>query len=341
MADQNRSHEAKHVGHDHPHKDEGRGHDHGEKGHGHTHGTVDPSILTSQAGIRALKWSLVGLFVTAVLQAVVVWYTGSVALLADTIHNFGDAATAIPLWIAFLVGLWKPTKRFTYGYGRVEDMAGLFVVLMIFISALVAAYESIKRIYEPQDISYLWAVVAASIIGFAGNEAVAIFRIKVGKQIGSAALVADGYHARTDGFASLAVLVGAIGVWLGFPLADPIVGLIITLVILKIGWDSAKSVITHTLDGVEPDVQNEIRAEAKKTAGVIDVSEVRVRWSGHTMLAELNVTVDKNLSVEQGHDIAQNVRRELLEHLEFLSDATIHIDPSNASGAAHHNDSHE
>src|SRR5215204_5048103 len=181
-----------HHDHSHPHD----AHNDSVSGaHGHTHGTVDPSILSSQRGIRALKWSLVGLFITAALQAVVVWYTGSVALLADTIHNFGDAATAIPLWIAFAVGLWKPTKRFTYGYGRVEDLAGIFVIVMISLSALVAAYESIERIISPQPVTYLWAVAAASIIGFLGNEAVAMFRIKVGRQIGSAALVADGYHA--------------------------------------------------------------------------------------------------------------------------------------------------
>src|ERR1035437_1264760 len=199
--------------------------------HEHTHGIVGPSILTAQRGIRALKWSLVGLFITAALQAVVVWYSGSIALLADTIHNFGDAATAIPLWIAFAVGLWKPTKRYTYGFGRVEDLAGLFIVFMICLSALIAAYESIMHIIRPQPVTYLWAVMAASIVGFLGNEAVAIFRIRVGKQIGSAALVADGYHARTDGLTSLAVLAGAIGVWLGFPLADPIVGPLLPAVI--------------------------------------------------------------------------------------------------------------
>lgn len=209
-------------------------HDHSSDAHGHTHGTVDPTILITARGIRAVKWSFAGLFITSIFQLVIVWYSGSVALLADTIHNVGDAATAIPLWFAFRLARWRPSKRFTYGYGRVEDLAGMAVVLTILASALVAGYESINRFFHPQEVTYLWVVGMASVVGFPGNEAVAVFRIKVGKEIGSAALIADSYHARADGFTSLAVLFGAIGVWLGYPLADPIVGLLITLAILKI-----------------------------------------------------------------------------------------------------------
>ncbi len=188
----------------------------------HRHGTVDPSILTTDRGIWALKWSLLGLLATALFQITIVWLSGSVALLADTIHNFGDAATAIPLWVAFRLARWSPSRRFTYGYGRVEDLAGVAVVLTILFSAIVAGYESIERLLHPQEVSYLVGVVVASVIGFLGNEAVAILRIKVGKEIGSAALIADGYHARVDGLTSLAVLFGAGGVWLGYPLADPL-----------------------------------------------------------------------------------------------------------------------
>src|SRR5215210_5211723 len=268
-------------GHSHDHKahaskgDE-HGHDHGA--HGHTHGTIDPTILTTGRGIWAIKWSFVGLFITALFQLVVVWFSGSVALLADTIHNVGDAATAVPLWIAFTLARRKPSKRFTYGYGRVEDLAGVAIVLTILASAIIAAHESIQRLLHPQPIGYLWAVVAASVVGFLGNEAVALFRIKVGKEIGSAALIADGYHARVDGLTSLAVLFGAIGVWLGYPLADPIVGLLITVMILRIVWESAAAVFTRLLDGVDPDIVDRIKAEAKRAEGVEDVSEVRVRW---------------------------------------------------------------
>jgi cation diffusion facilitator family transporter len=167
-------------------------------GHGHTHGVVDASITTSERGIWAIKWSFVGLFITALIQLVVVILSKSVGLLADTIHNFGDAATAVPLWVAFALARWKPSERFTYGYGRVEDLAGVAIVLTIAFSAVVAGYETTKRFMHPQPVGYLWAVMAASIIGFIGNEAVAVFRIKVGKEIQSAALIADGCSCSAD-----------------------------------------------------------------------------------------------------------------------------------------------
>ncbi len=307
-----------------------------EHSDGHTHGAVDPSIITTERGIWAVKWSFIGLFPTALLQLIIVLLTGSVALFADTIHNFGDAATAIPLWIAFLLARRAASKRFTYGYGRVEDLAGVAIVLIILLSAILAGYESINRFFNPQPIELIWAVMLASIVGFTGNEIVALFRIKIGKEIGSAALIADGYHARVDGLTSLAVLIGAIGVWLGYPLADPIVGLIITFTILKIVWDSGKSVFTRLLDGVDPEVIDEINHTISHINGVQDVGEIRVRWLGHRLHAEVNIAVDPVLSVEEGHEIAKEVRHELLHHLKYLSNATIHIDPLNASGEKYH-----
>jgi cation diffusion facilitator family transporter len=304
--------------------------------HAHTHGAVDPSLFATERGLAALKWSLGALLVTALLQVLVVYFTGSVALLADTIHNFGDALTAVPLWVAFRLSQRPANRRFTYGYGRLEDMAGLFILLMILISATVAGYESFQRLFQPAEVRYLWAVAAASIIGFIGNEAVALYRIRVGKEIGSAALVADGHHARVDGLTSLAVLAGALGVWLGFPLADPLVGLLITLAILKILWDSSKSIFQRLLDGVDPEVIDELEHAASHIDGVREVSEARVRWLGHRMHAELNVTVDRGLTVEQGHDVSCAVQSALLEHLPYLSSATIHVDPDGASGSNHH-----
>jgi len=321
------------MSHDHDdHSDHSNPHDE----HNHTHGVVDPSLFSTDRGIAALKLSLVGLLVTAGLQVVVVFFTGSVALLADTIHNFGDAFTAVPLWIAFRLSGRQPNQRFTYGYGKVEDLAGVIIVVMILLSSIAAAYESIQRLLHPQPVNHVWAVIAASIVGFLGNEAVAYYRIKVGQEIGSAALVADGYHARIDGLTSLAVLAGAIGVQLGFPLADPLVGLLITLAILRIVWDSAKSVFTRLLDGVDPEIVGELRHGAEHVAGVLAVTEARVRWLGHRMHAELHITVDAQFSVEQGHSIANAVHHELMHHLNYLSSATIHIDPANASGAEHH-----
>ena len=304
--------------------------------HGHTHGAIDPAIFTTQRGMWAVKWSFLGLAATALLQVLMVWLTGSVALLADTIHNLGDALTAIPLWVAFRLSQWKPNRRFTYGYGRVEDVAGVVIVGTIFISAVITGYLSVQRLLHPQPISYVGAVIVASLIGFVGNEAVAIFRIRVGKEIGSTALLADGYHARADGLASLSVLLGAVGVWLGYGLADPIVGLVITVVIVRIVWQSGKAVFTRLLDGIDPEVIDEIAHAVHHTSGVCDVSEVRVRWLGHRLHAEVNVAVRADLSVEQGHDVAKEVRHNLLHELRYLSNATIHIDPATASGEVHH-----
>jgi cation diffusion facilitator family transporter len=302
----------------------------------HTHGIVDPSVLSTDRGIWAVKWSFAGLFLTAFFQLIIVYYSGSIALLADTIHNFGDALTAIPLLFAFLLSRWKPTKRFTYGYGRVEDLAGVFVVLMILFSAIVAGYVSIDRLFHPQEVTFLWAVVLASLIGFIGNEVVAQLRIRVGREIGSAALVADGQHARADGLTSLAVLFGATGVWLGYPLADPVVGLIITIAILGIVWESGKTIFTRLIDGVDPEITDEIFHTASHIPGVKAITDVKVRWLGHRLHAEINMTVDSSLSVERGHTIAKEYQHELLHHLRYLSDATIHVDPANESGPEYH-----
>ncbi|MBI5968118.1 MAG: cation transporter [Deltaproteobacteria bacterium] len=318
-----------------PHE-ETHAHTHPHEKHGHSHGAVDPVVFTTQRGILAIKWSFLGLLATALFQAVIVYFTGSVALLADTIHNIGDAATAIPLWIAFRLARRKPSKRFTYGYGRVEDLAGVAIVLTILLSAILAGYESVNRLLHPQTVEHLWGVIVASVVGFLGNEAVAIFRIRVGKEIGSAALIADGYHARVDGLTSLAVLFGAIGVWLGFPLADPIVGLLITAAIVRIVWESGKAVFTRLLDGIDPEVLDEIKHAVNHIPGVQDASEIRVRWLGHRLHAEVNIAVDPELSVESGHKIAQEVRHGLLHHLRYLSHAIIHIDPVNASGEKYH-----
>ena len=311
-------------------------HHHQKHNHDHTHGVVDPTLLTTQRGIWAIKWSFLGLTITALFQVVIVSLSGSVALLADTIHNFGDAATALPLWIAFRLARWKPSRKFTYGYGRVEDLAGVAIVLLILFSGVVAGYESLNRFFHPQKVGYLGAVVAAAIIGFLGNEAVAVFRIKIGKEIGSAALIADGYHARVDGLTSRAVLCGALGVWLGFPLADPIIGLLISATIFKIVWDSGKSIFTRLLDGVDPEVGEEIKHAVSHISNVRDISEVRVRWLGHRLQAELHIAVDSELSVEQAHQVAKEARHQLLHHLPYLSDATIHVDPLCASGKEHH-----
>ena len=196
-------------------------------GHGHSHGLVDRSILRSREGIRAVLRSLGVLGLTALLQGAIFVVSGSVALLADLIHNVGDALTAVPLGIAFLL-------RSIRG----EKLAGLAVVLAIFISACVAGYESIQRLIHPEELSHLWILALAGVIGFVGNEVAAQVRLSAGRRLSSPALIADGNHARVDGFVSLGVVASAGVVAFGVEIGDPIIGLLITLVILKITWDS-------------------------------------------------------------------------------------------------------
>ena len=304
--------------------------------HLHTHGVVDASIVSTTRGLQALKWSFVGLMVTALIQGGAVLWSGSVALLADTIHNFGDAATAIPLGIAFWLTRRAATRRFTYGLGRVEDFAGLAIIAIILISAVVATYESIDRLLHPQPVTVLWAVMVAAVIGFLGNEGVAIFRIRVGRQIGSAALVADGYHARVDGWTSLSVLLGAVGVWLGYPLADPVMGLVISAAIYVLVWQSARAIVFRMLDGVETGALDEIAHAARHVAGVEEVTDVRARWIGHRLHVDVSVSVPGQLSVAEGHAISREVRHQLLHHLPHVGGVAVHVDPSGQGGEHHH-----
>lgn len=302
----------------------GHAHDHDES-HGHTHGVIDPSLATTERGIWAIKWSFVILAATALGQLLVALWSGSVALLADTIHNVGDAATAIPLWIAFRLAHWSTNRRFTYGYGRVEDLAGVVVVLIILFSALFAGYEAVQRFLHPQAMGQIGWVALAGLLGFVGNEVVAVFRIRVGRQMNSAALIADGYHARTDGLTSLAVVIGAVGVWLGFPLADPIIGLLITLAIFVIVWQSACAVFTRLLDGVEPSIVDEIEHAVGHVKHVQRIDDIRARWLGHKLAVELAIGLERGLSVEQANDVTNAVRDALGEHLPALHSTRIEI----------------
>ena len=309
----------------------GHGHDNREA-HGHTHGVIDPTIATTTRGIWAIKWSFVILGITSVLQLAVVAATGSVALLADTIHNVGDAATAIPLWIAFILARRKPSKTFTYGLGRAEDLAGVVIVLIILFSAGFAAYEAIDRLIHPRPITFVGWVIAAGILGFLGNEAVAVFRIRVGREINSAALIADGYHARTDGFTSLAVVAGGIGVWLGFPLADPIVGLLIAVAIFGIVWQSSKAVFTRMLDGINPHVIEEMHHAAAHVSGVTRVLDARARWLGHRLVAEVDIAVDGNATMLATDAIATAFEQELKDHLPALLSVRVRPRPTVGMG---------
>jgi len=298
--------------------------------------SIDSALTASTEGMRALKISLAGLAATATLQVLVVVFSGSVALLADTIHNFADALTALPLGIAFVVARRPANKRYTYGYGRAEDLAGIFIVAVIAASSGVAGWLAFQRLQHPQAVHNIPWVIVAGLIGFAGNELVAVYRIRVGRKIGSAALVADGLHARTDGLTSLAVVVGALGVAVGFPLADPMVGLLITVAILFFLKDAARDIYRRLMDSVDPGLVEDVTRVLNEVPGVETVEGVRIRWVGHELRAEAEIMSDADLSLADAHAIAENAQHRLLHDIRRLTQATIHSNPCQHDGRDHH-----
>lgn len=339
MIDHDHDH-ADHADHHHPHS-----HDH-DHAHGqsrrlvgwvknyfapHSHDaadSIDDALIASAEGMKALKISLFALAVTAMAQVVVVVITGSVALLADTIHNFSDALTALPLGVAFILARRPATRRYTYGYGRAEDLAGIFIIAMIAISAGVAGWVAIQRLIHPRDIEYFGMVIIAGLIGFAGNEFAASYRIRVGRRIGSAALVADGLHARTDALTSLAVVIGALGVWAGWRLADPIVGLLISVAILAVLRQAARDVYRRLMDSVDPSLVDTVEATLIATDGVTGVDGVRLRWIGHELYGEAEIVSAGTLSLVEAHEITQRARHDLLHRIPRLVDVVIRSSPS-------------
>jgi cation diffusion facilitator family transporter len=234
----------------------------------HAADRVDAAVRTSREGMRALWISLATLGVTAAVQAIVVGLSGSAALLGDTLHNVADALTAVPLGVAFLVGRRTAGRGYTYGYGRAEDLAGIVVVVLIAVSAALAGYQAVLRLTDPAPVRHVGAVAAAGLVGFVGNELVARYRIRVGRRIGSAALVADGLHARTDGFTSLAVVLGVGGVAIGWQWADPVVGLAITVAILFVLAGAAREIYRRLMDAVDPALVEAAESAQAATPGV-------------------------------------------------------------------------
>ncbi|MFF3558891.1 cation diffusion facilitator family transporter [Streptomyces sp. NPDC002574] len=342
--------------HPHPHGGHGQAHDHG-RDHSHHHDRdhdcdhdrahprtpirphshaaadkLDRALEGSAEGLRALWISLAVLGATAAAQAAVVVLSGSVALLGDTVHNAADALTALPLGLAFLLGRRAATRRFTYGYGRAEDLAGIVIVATIAASAVVTGYQAVDRLLDPRDVSHLPAVAAAGLAGFAGNEWVARYRIRTGRRIGSAALVADGLHARTDGFASLAVLLGAGGAALGWRAADPVVGLLIGAAIVLVLRDAAREVFGRLMDAVDPALVDAAERALRDRPGVLDVAELRLRWIGHRLRAEVAVVVDGSLDLRAAHQVAVDAEHALLHAVPRLGAALVHPDPAPAAG---------
>nr|WP_285562926.1 cation diffusion facilitator family transporter [Streptomyces hygroscopicus] len=366
-------HDRGHGGSDHPHPHaddhhdhgdhEGGGHDHGHQhgdhGHEHDHGggrwarlrhqlahlvtphsheamdKVDSAMETSREGMRTLWLSLGILGLTTVIQAVIVAVSGSVALLGDTIHNAADALTALPLGIAFVLGRRAANRRYTYGYGRAEDLAGIAIVLTIAASSALAAYEAVDRLLDPREITHLWVVAIAAVVGFIGNEWVARYRITTGRKIGSAALVADGLHARTDGFTSLAVLLGASGAALGWRWADPVVGLLITAAILMVLKDAAREVYRRLMDSVDPKLVDAAEAALRDVDGVLGVGQVRMRWIGHALRAEADIVVDPHLTVVTAHQVAVAAEHALIHAVPRLTAATVHTDHTDHGSDPH------
>ncbi len=302
----------------------------------HSHFEPGSHSHLSAAGVSAVRNSFIILFFTASLQLAIAVYSGSISLLADTVHNYGDVVTSFPLWIAFRLAERPPSARFRYGYGRVEDLAGILVVLIILASAVVAGYLAIDRLLHPQEVTHLWYLSIGAIIGFIGNESVAQLRMKAGREMDSAALIADGLHARTDGWVSLAVLGGVIGTYFGFPLADPLIGIGITIAILFIVWESGHTVFVRILDAIEPEIVTKLEVASKEVEGVHTVTDVRARWFGHRLIAELSVGVQGTLSVEQGHAIAKQVQKALFVAVPQLNSSVIHVDPESESGDSFH-----
>lgn len=297
---------------------------------------VDSALESSAEGMRALKLSFAGLGATAVVQGAIVALTGSVALLGDTLHNGADALTALPLGVAFMLGRKMPTRRYGYGYGRAEDLAGVAVVLVILASSLTAAWVAIDRLAHPQKVTHLLAVALAAVLGFAGNELVARYRIRTGRRIGSAALVADGLHARTDGFTSLGVLVGVGGAALGWTWADPVVGLVILVPIAVVGWHAAREVGRRLMDSVDPALTDAAEQTLREVPGVLGVGDVRLRWTGHRMRAECEIQVDPQSTAIAAHEVAVEAEHALIHAVPRLVAAVVHADPYPADGADYH-----
>ncbi len=317
------------------------GRPHADDDHGHSHTTLDPELATHRAAVRAIWVSVVGLGLTAAFQLAIVAISGSAGLFADALHNVGDVAGTAALWVGFTLSRRPASDRFTYGWRRSEDLAGLFILVAIAVSALLAGWDSVSALVGGDHVvRNTGAAFAAALVGAVGNEAVAVYKIRVGRRIDSVPLVADGEHARVDGLVSLGAAAGLVGVWLGAPLADPIAGLVITVVIVRILLHTGRDVLARNLDAVDPGLVERIREVAGAVAGVEDAHGVRARHAGRSLLVQLHVEVDPDLPLRDAHAIAEAVRHELMHELPSLHEIDVHLDPAGEPDAhdrtAHH-----
>ncbi len=329
-----------HETHTHDHDHDHNEHNDDEHTHGHEHGKVDADLYGNRAGLRAVQISTAGMLLVAAIQFAIAWIGGSAGLFADALHNFGDVFTTIALWIAFVISNRAANQRYTYGYYRAEDLAGIFIVLVIIASAIASGVESILKLTSGNIPTRIYLSMAAALIGVAGNELLAQYKISVGKRINSVSLIADGHHSRIDGLTSLAAFIGLVGVRLGFPKADPIAGIVITIVIFTVVISTLRSVLQRLLDVVDPHVVPSIVATASAVPGVEEVTDVRARWVGHTLHVVMNIEVDAELTLSKAHAIAEEVRHRLFHDIKGISEVVVHTDPSSASGDHHQEMAH-
>jgi cation diffusion facilitator family transporter len=306
--------------------------------HSHDHRELarDRAFRENEEGVRTIWIALSILLVTALLQMLIVYFSGSVSLFADTAHNIGDGLNSIPLLIAFYLARRIPTRRYTYGFGRAEDVAGIIIVISIVVSAVVVLSQAFQRLIDPQPLTNPGLVAAAALLGFLGNEAVAMLQIRVGRKISSAAMVADGLHARTDGLTSLAVLLAVAGSWLGYPLVDPIIGFLIGIAIIFITWDAMKTIWYRLMDAVDPELIDRAEALIDENSEIKEIRRIRMRWVGHCLHAEVYVLVNSDLKTSESHQVAEQVRHVLFHEFPELTDINIHIDPWDGSEDNHH-----
>ncbi|HLI05268.1 MAG TPA: cation diffusion facilitator family transporter [Ktedonobacteraceae bacterium] len=327
------THQHHHSEHDHD-QDEHDHDDHGH-GHGHGHGAVNAELYSNEVGLRAVQISTGGMLLVSLIQFGSAAYGGSAGLFADALHNQGDVFTTVALWIAFALSRRAANQRYTYGYYRSEDLAGIFIVLVIIASAVAGAVESIQKLTSGNVPTQIYLSMGAALVGVAGNELLAQYKISVGRRINSVPLIADGQHSRIDGLTSLAAFVGLVGVALGFPSADPIAGLVITVVIVTVVYSTSRSVLQRILDAVDPNIVPAIVRNASQVEGVKAVTDVHARWVGHTLQTSLNIEVSPQITLAEAHTIAEEVRHRLFHNVKDLSEAIIHTDPYSPTGEYH------
>ena len=295
--------------------------------HDHSHADLaaDRAFLDNRLAVRTVWLALLALGATTALQIVIYVASGSVALLADTVHNLGDALNSVPLLFAFYLARRAANRRYTYGYGRLEDIAGVFIVISIGFSAAYILYESVQRLLNPLPLHNLEWIALASLVGFVGNELVAEMQIRVGRRIGSDAMIADGQHARVDGLTSLAVLIAVLGTLIGLPILDPIVGVVIAVAIVGITLNAVRAIWYRMMDAVDPHLVEHVEAHALEVPGVQAIESLRLRWVGHRMYGVMVVRVAADANMQQSQAIAGEIQHQALHIIPQLEELAVQV----------------